>query len=392
MDGEREADEAVERWLRECSCDARAAWIGLRTEDRERAWSRGARVPLRVARTHARERATHWSDPSGRCELLVSARSPLTLPAFEVERWGRVALALVEKETRATAADAPPAARRLHDLAQLLAHAELELAVDADGAVARARSALHDARALLSETRTPGAPAADSPGPVDVGALLEREARRAHASRAASDVTVRVRAREATNCVLRVEPFERLARNLIVNALQASPRGSTVEIEAVRAGDTLELVVRDAGRGLESRAAERLFTHGATRPRGSGIGAQSVRACALELDAEVRVQSRCTVGTEIRVRMPAVSSSANVWLVDPLGPRRAHRARTVAQPGETPRLAAACDELASRGPLRAAARVVLARGAPVRGLAAALARSGGSAPSVEVLGWSDAPG
>lgn len=379
--------DAAASWLRACSRDSRVAWIALRAAGCVCAWSAGARVPERIVRAAGSRAPAVWRDPAGRCELLVGVTPRAAFSAAELARLGQIAAALVERAVPVVRTT--DAAHVLHDLAQLVAHAELELASAMPDAFARVRTALRGARELLDEARTSRTNVTANAGEVDLASLLEREARRASASRPDAGVKLRVRVRAAGKCELHAPTFERLARNLIVNALQASPRGGTVTIDAEVAERRLELVVRDEGRGLDSRAAARLFTDGAEKPRGRGIGARSVRACAEALGADIAVRSRPGEGTEVRVCMPATAARAVAWLVDPLHERRLRRELALAGEHGSACSSNTCADRAVRARLGATTRLVLARGADATGLGDefARARARGEDLRVHVLGW-----
>lgn len=66
--------------------------------------------------------------------------------------------------------------------------------------------------------------------------------------------------------------------NLVRNALQASPAGSTVTVKVERAGDKVVLSVRDSGPGVDRAEAERIFdAFYTTRTHGAGIGLAVVK-------------------------------------------------------------------------------------------------------------------
>ncbi len=66
--------------------------------------------------------------------------------------------------------------------------------------------------------------------------------------------------------------------NLLDNAAKYSPAGGRIEIEARRAGDRVEIVVRDEGPGIPAEALDRIFdkfyrAHDGDRRRaGTGLG------------------------------------------------------------------------------------------------------------------------
>jgi PAS domain S-box-containing protein len=119
---------------------------------------------------------------------------------------------------------------------------------------------------------------------------------------------------------LRVEPtteggltdpelLRRLLGNLIANAIRYTLRGR-IDVACKRAGDTLEITVRDTGVGIPPDQTERIFEefyqvdHGTRRPEGLGLGLSIVRRLATLLNASVRVASEVDRGTTFTVTLP----------------------------------------------------------------------------------------
>jgi signal transduction histidine kinase len=94
--------------------------------------------------------------------------------------------------------------------------------------------------------------------------------------------------------------------NLVQNALDATPRGATVEIEAERpAGGGARIRILDRGRGLEPAVVAALFSPGATtKPRGSGLGLVIARALARQHGGELALSPREGGGTVAEVVLP----------------------------------------------------------------------------------------
>ena len=71
---------------------------------------------------------------------------------------------------------------------------------------------------------------------------------------------------------------EQVLFNLLDNAAKYSPAGSRIGVEARRAGDRVEIAVRDEGQGIAPEALDRLFDKfyraddGDRRQAGTGLG------------------------------------------------------------------------------------------------------------------------
>ncbi|MBV9958020.1 MAG: hypothetical protein JO360_06335, partial [Acidobacteria bacterium] len=94
--------------------------------------------------------------------------------------------------------------------------------------------------------------------------------------------------------------------NLLLNALQATPAGGRVTVEASREEQTLVINVTDTGAGIPPEFTERIwepfFT---TRQRGTGLGLAIVRKRIEEVGGTTRLsQSRAGEGTRFELRVP----------------------------------------------------------------------------------------
>jgi len=109
--------------------------------------------------------------------------------------------------------------------------------------------------------------------------------------------------------VARVDPvaFERVASNLVSNAVKYTPRGGNIRIELARE-DGVRLSVLDDGAGIPEELAGRLFgrfERGEDRRKvGSGIGLSLVKQLVDAHGGSVAALAREGGGTEFRVVMP----------------------------------------------------------------------------------------
>lgn len=77
------------------------------------------------------------------------------------------------------------------------------------------------------------------------------------------------------------DQIHRALDNLILNAVQKTPPGGTVTVEAAKRNGRLCLRVRDTGPGVPDGIRERLFEPFVTdRPDGTGLGLAIVREIA----------------------------------------------------------------------------------------------------------------
>lgn len=106
----------------------------------------------------------------------------------------------------------------------------------------------------------------------------------------------------------------RALRNLVVNAVQATPSAGTVQLSARRAGATVEVRVADHGPGIATEDLPHIFErfYRADRSRGaahggqagSGIGLTIARELLAANDGSIRVERTGAAGTTLLVVMP----------------------------------------------------------------------------------------
>ena len=114
------------------------------------------------------------------------------------------------------------------------------------------------------------------------------------------------RAPEALFAAIDRDQFLSLLTNLLINALDASPEGSTVEVSSAGGkDDMIRVTVSDSGPGLDPAIADKLFTPFATsKPSGTGLGLTIARKIAQEHGGELTVTSRAEAGTTFTLILP----------------------------------------------------------------------------------------
>ena len=105
----------------------------------------------------------------------------------------------------------------------------------------------------------------------------------------------------------------RAVHNLVLNACEASPPGSTVEVRTAIEGGRAVVEVRDRGRGIEAAVRARLFEpYVSTKLRGSGLGLSLVRDVAVQHDGTITLEDREGGGAVARLVMPRLDAPADV--------------------------------------------------------------------------------
>ncbi len=101
------------------------------------------------------------------------------------------------------------------------------------------------------------------------------------------------------------ESLKQLYLNLILNALDAMPRGGTLTVETGERAGHLEIVIADDGEGIPAETLRQLgrpfFT---TKATGSGLGLFLARRLATTAGGELRIRSEVGRGTTCTVRLP----------------------------------------------------------------------------------------
>lgn len=113
-----------------------------------------------------------------------------------------------------------------------------------------------------------------------VRTLLE-ECAREHAELALAKAVTLDTKIDIESATFDAEQIRRALNNLVLNAIEAAPPGSTVVLGAKRDGDTLRLAVHDQGAGPPPEIRDHLFEPFVTgRPEGTGLGLSLVREIA----------------------------------------------------------------------------------------------------------------
>ncbi len=96
--------------------------------------------------------------------------------------------------------------------------------------------------------------------------------------------------------------------NLVGNAIPVVPQGGTITISGSVniVKDTLELTIKDTGKGMPPEVRERLFTDNAisTKAGGTGLGSKIIKDAIDQHQGSITVESEEGVGTSFHITLP----------------------------------------------------------------------------------------
>jgi len=119
-------------------------------------------------------------------------------------------------------------------------------------------------------------------------------------------VTLEVLGDERAEVIADARKLRQALLNIVLNALQASPRGAKVTIAVARGGpETVRIRVVDRGVGMSKQVLERIrkpyFT---TRAGGSGLGVAIARALVEQHEGQMLIESEPDKGTTVSIELP----------------------------------------------------------------------------------------
>jgi len=177
--------------------------------------------------------------------------------------------------------------------------------------------AARDARKVIQRLRSIAGPSGPTDSvPVDLAGIV-KEAVEATSPRwknemAAQGISITVTAEvgDVPPVLGNATELRQAMINLILNAVDAMPRGGSITIRAAAAGDSVAIEVVDTGVGMDEETRKRcLEAFYTTKTGGGGLGLAIVHGTVERHKGHIEVISKPNKGTSIRIRLPAATGA-----------------------------------------------------------------------------------
>jgi signal transduction histidine kinase len=147
--------------------------------------------------------------------------------------------------------------------------------------------------------------------PVDAAELIGEAIARARPVAEAKGVSIEVKlARDLPRWTVDADGLGEAIDALLLNALEASPRGASVMVEASADDDQAEVIVRDQGDGIAAEDLPRVFQLGFSRRGRAGIGLTVAKQIVKGHGGSIVAESKgAGQGALLRLRVPLEAES-----------------------------------------------------------------------------------
>ena len=94
--------------------------------------------------------------------------------------------------------------------------------------------------------------------------------------------------------------------HLLINALDAMPKGGTLTITATQDKESIVISVRDTGCGIPKEVLDSIYDPFFTsKTKGAGLGLTMVHQIIMNHRGEIKIRSEVDKGTTATIRLPA---------------------------------------------------------------------------------------
>ncbi len=99
--------------------------------------------------------------------------------------------------------------------------------------------------------------------------------------------------------------LKRVFSNIILNALQAMPKGGRVSITGIQKDEFIEIDIKDTGEGISKENLSKIFDPlFSTKPRGTGLGLAVCQTIIEGHNGTIEIESEVGKGTEVKIKLP----------------------------------------------------------------------------------------
>lgn len=141
--------------------------------------------------------------------------------------------------------------------------------------------------------------------PTDLGGFLSEAVRSMRPLASTRGVMLEVDAAEAGKASVDPGQLRQAVDNLLRNAVEATPAGGRVRVEARSSAREHTIVVQDSGAGIDPEVLPRIFDlYFTTKPEGTGVGLAVTHQIVTAHGGTIEVASTPGAGTRMTIRLP----------------------------------------------------------------------------------------
>ena len=176
------------------------------------------------------------------------------------------------------------------------------------------RNAVHYGSETIRHTREYLIGSRERPAMLDIRQLLEEVLELTHpALKTHSNIMVVRETQDCGNVFATADELRRAFTNLVLNALDAMPKGGTLTVGCAREEGRVMVKVRDTGTGIPAELQKKIFKpYFTTKTKGTGLGLAGARRAIQAQGGEIRFESSPSVGTIFFVSLPAAKNTVQM--------------------------------------------------------------------------------